>query len=178
VADLDPLGRDAVRRHLTIVLSDDAAGEVAGFRHRWDPLMAAGVPPHISLVYPEEYDDTDLLVQRAREQIPRFEAFAMELADVVAEDDGAGGVFVSVVDRAGKWHALRDALLAPPWRRLGIPPHVTVVHPRTSDRGPEAWRSLRGWRSGATVVVDRIAFTATGRTIGMRVVEEFRLGSA
>jgi hypothetical protein len=53
------------RHHLTILVPDGAVRDrVEPERSRWDPTMAAGVPAHVSVVYPEEVVDFDALLER------------------------------------------------------------------------------------------------------------------
>jgi len=40
-------------------------GELESLRHAWDPVMAARIPTHVTLVYPEESRDHErLLLER------------------------------------------------------------------------------------------------------------------
>jgi hypothetical protein len=161
------LGRMSdVRRHLTIVIDPHAVREVAALRHRWDPAMAAGVPPHVTVVYPDEHVDLGAVGATA--------PFRLELGQVVAEGGGAGGVFVEVRDVDGGWTALRQRVVRSGRRQ--VRPHITIVHPRTSDRGPVAWAALRGTRCSATLAVTEVALTDTSREHGMVIVERYPFG--
>jgi hypothetical protein len=54
-------------------------------------------------------------------------------------------------------------VLAPPFDAHAVElavPHVTLVHPRTSDRGPEAWQQLAGTRYDVDVLIERVALIA------------------
>lgn len=155
-----------VRRHLTIVIDPLLVPDVAALRHRWDPVMAAGVPPHVTVAYPDEHSD----LSAAGASAP----FRLELGEVVAEDEGAGGVFVEVRDVDGGWTALRERVVRSGRQR--VRPHITIVHPRTSDRGAEAWAVLRGTTFAGTVDVTEVALTDTSRDHGMVVVDRFELG--
>lgn len=54
---------------------------------------------------------------------------------------------------------MREAVLHPPFRAATFPPHVTLVHPRTSRRGRDFWEA--GWQhEGQEFTVDEIAITA------------------
>ena len=55
------------RTHLTLRFNESDAGDLAELRHRYDPVMAAGVGPHVTVVYPEEFNDLDVLMGRARD---------------------------------------------------------------------------------------------------------------
>ncbi|WP_436777752.1 2'-5' RNA ligase family protein [Yinghuangia sp. YIM S09857] len=151
-----------VRRHLAVLLAGLAVDRLAAWREEWDPVMAAVVPPHITLVYPEETADEELLSARAEAACGRTAPFRLGLRGVVAEEAGRGGVFVEIDDVGGAWTALRDDLLRPPMMRCpGVAPHATIVHPRTSDRGPECFRSLAGQRLDVEVRVREVVFTET-----------------
>lgn len=154
-----------VRRHLTIVIDPLLVPDLAALRHRWDPVMAAGVPPHVTVAYPEEHTALNAVGATA--------PFRLELGDVVAMDEGAGGVFVEVRDVDGGWTALRERVVRS--GRLHVRPHVTIVHPRTSDRGPDAWAELRCTTFEGTVVVTEVAVTDTSAEHGMVIVERFAL---
>ena len=61
---------------------------------------------------------------------------------------------------------------------LPIEPHVTVVHPLTSSRGPEALVDLSGVRISGKVELNEIVYTETDAS-GMRVLDRFQfLGSS
>ncbi|SDM37002.1 ADP-ribose pyrophosphatase YjhB, NUDIX family [Allokutzneria albata] len=160
-----------VRIHLAGLL---ACPEVQALRLRWDPVMAALVPPHVTVAYPEEVPDVDLLVRRTTALAQETAPMAIRLTSVVADDEGRGGVFVAVDDSQRGWAGLRLGLLRPPFRGSGYPPHVTLVHPRTSKSGPAAYRALRGTRMDLPVVIDEIALTETGPD-HFRVLQTFPL---
>lgn len=116
--------------------------------------MFRRTPAHVTLTYPEEAADRALLERAAGTGTLR-----LALAAVVAIDDGAGGVFVEVTDLDGGWAGLRARLLGD--ARLDVPPHLTIVHPRTSTAGPRAWDALRGKRFDAAFTVTEVLLTAT-----------------
>jgi len=70
-------------------------------------------------------------------------------------------VFLQVHDRTGALTALTRDLLAPPFRASTIPFHVTIVHPRTSDRGPEAVAALAAGAPAGSVMAAELVWTAT-----------------
>lgn len=150
------------RRHLAVLPAGPEVEQLAAWRREWDPVMAAVAPPHVTLVYPEETADEDLLLVRAQAACARTAPFRLGLRGVVAEEAGRGGVFVAVDDVDGAWGALRLDLLRPPMTRYsGVGPHATIVHPRTSERGPECFRSLGGLRLDVEVEVIEVVFTET-----------------
>lgn len=122
--------------------------------------MAAVVPAHVTVVYPEETAGEDLLLRRA-ERLGEVARFRLRLGGVFAEDGGLGGVFVAVGDADGGWRELRRRLLAGPMTPVDFLPHVTVAHPRTSSRGAECFAALAGQRLDAEVEAREVLFTET-----------------
>lgn len=123
--------------------------------------MARLVPAHVTVTYPEETVDEELLLRRARRRLGTVPPFRLRLGAVVAEDGGGGGVFVAVEDVDGGWADLRRRLLAEPMTPLDVPAHLTVVHPRTSARGPECLAALAGRRLAAEVRIREVRYTET-----------------
>jgi 8-oxo-dGTP diphosphatase len=167
------------RHHLTIVVPEGAVrARVEPERWRWDPTMAEGVPAHVSLVYPEEVVDFDALLERARRVTPDRVGFHLDVREILRTEE-PDGVFVGLAasDRTGALSTLRHALLPPRSTPLGIPPHVTVVHPRTSNRGDAAFASLRDAGIAGSFAVTEICSTETSPA-GMTVSERFALRPA
>lgn len=151
------------RTHLTIVFDEGHLPDVARLRHRFDPHMAQLVPPHLTVVYPEEHGgDLELLVERATVAAADLGPFVVRLAEAMTDgDDGTAGVFVGVEDPSDGWASLRRAIVTPPMAPVGFPPHVTLVHPRTSVRGAEAWAELERFDAGTAAVVAELCLTVT-----------------
>ena len=162
------------RRHLQFLLVGPVADQIDVFRKRWDPVMAARALPHISLVYPEEYDDEALLVSRTAEAARHVRPFTVTLGEASGENGGQGGVWYAITDRSGTWNTLRAAILSTPFRMLSIEPHVTVVHPRTSGRGPEALAGLSDVRISGKLDLREIVYTETDVS-GTSVLDRFHL---
>ena len=166
----------AARHHLTILVPDGAVRDrIEPERLRWDPTMAAGVPAHVSLVYPEEVADFDALLARAEPATREQVGFPLDVRGLVRTDE-PDGVFVGagVTDRTGAVPALRDALLPPGSTPLGVPLHVTIVHPRTSDRGDDAFAALRDGALAGSFPVTEVCWTETSAQ-GMQVRARFPL---
>lgn len=161
-----------VRRHVLFVLDGEVAEQLQTLRRQWDPEMAARIPPHVTLVYPEETVDELLLVGRVTEAAANTPSFAVSLADLKRGE--WGGVWFPVVDPSDSWAKLRSEILAPPFRMRSVEPHVTVVHPRTSDRGPEAFTALAGTRIKGTVRLGEMLYTETSNE-GMTIIDRFPL---
>lgn len=113
--------------------------------------MAARAPAHVTVTYPEETGDDELLLGRAARVVEGTPRLRLRLTGVFAEDGGRGGVFLSVEDVDGGWARLRSRLLAPPFRPVDFPPHVTVAHPRTASDGPACLAALTGHRPGGVL---------------------------
>jgi 8-oxo-dGTP pyrophosphatase MutT (NUDIX family) len=159
------------RRHLCILLAGPVADEVEELRRRFDPVMAAVAPAHVTLTYPEESGDEALLLRRmascARERSP----FRLRLGAPFVED---GGVFLAVEDVDGVWEGLRRDLLVPPFCPLDVPAHVTLVHPRTSRQVAACMAELAGRRTPESEIeVGQLCYTETSSTF--TVLERFPL---
>lgn len=162
------------RRHLLLLLSGVASEQLESFRRQWDPVMAGRLPAHITLVYPEEVDDESVLLERVADATAEVAPFLIWLGEAMAAEEGRGGVWFSVLDPSGSWGQLRDIILAPPLMPLLVAPHATVVHPRTSDLGPEAAAELRSIRIGGESLLGEVLHTETDPT-GMRILHRFPL---
>lgn len=162
------------RRHLQFILSGPVAEQIELLRRRWDPLMAHLAPAHISLVYPEEYDNETLLLSRAASAAKHRAPFRIALDHVAAENKGLGGVWFLVRDPSKAWETLRASLLSEPFSPLQVSPHITIAHPRTTNSGPQALTELANSQLTGDVELREIAYTETTRH-GMRVFERFEL---
>jgi 8-oxo-dGTP pyrophosphatase MutT (NUDIX family) len=163
-----------IRRHLQFILSGPVADQIEILRQQWDPVMAARAPAHLSLVYPEEWNDEGLLLTRTLEASSHTPPLVITLGQVAGEDGGRGGVWYLVTDVSNTWSTLRATLLAAPFCRLAVEPHVTIVHPRTSNRGAQALAALSGVSIAGEVALSEIVHTETDPS-GMRVLNRFPL---
>jgi mutator protein MutT len=100
----------------------------------------------------------------------------ISLGHLAADDGGRGGVWFSVVDPSDSWQRLRSMIIAPPFRPSSMKPHATVVHPRTSSRGREAFAELDGTRIDGKVRVSEMVFTETSQS-GVRILNRFALAA-
>lgn len=162
------------RRHLCVAVTGPVAERLEVLRRGWDPVMAALVPVHVTITYPEETGDDELLVRRAARCVVRTRPFRLRVGASFAEDDGHGGVFFAVEDVEQGWARLRRGLLAPPFRALDFPPHVTVVHPRTSPNGPACLAALADHDLPGEFQVTELLFTETTAS-AFRVLRRFEL---
>ncbi len=127
-------------------------------RRRFDPVMAARIGAHITLVH--EVVDRDRaaeLVARAVQRAP----FAVRLTRAALWGPARFGVYLDVDDPDGGLAALHSALReveTPGWARVEYRPHVTLVHGRTvtADDAELAWSALDGFVAGWEVQVSSV----------------------
>lgn len=163
----------APRRHLLFIPVGPVAEELDRYRTRFDPVMASRSPAHVTLVYPEEYDDEPLLLERIGNAVVDRKTFPVVVKGF-NHNPATGGVWFSVEDPTGGWWHLRSAVLAPPFGSRGARPHLTVVHPRTSSRGGEAVEALEGGHLGGEIQLGEVLYAETS-SHGLRIVDRFPL---
>jgi GNAT superfamily N-acetyltransferase len=121
--------------------------------------MAARIAVHMTVVYPHEAPIADLLVERLGDAASATPPFRLRLGEL-RHSANHDAVWVHLKDVDGGYAALRERLLRPPFRADGFPPHVTLVHPRTSSRGRELWAASRDWRDDAEFTAREVTVTA------------------
>lgn len=149
------------RRYLVSVLSGEAAERVQSLRLKWDPVLAERIEPHITLVYPQEFTDEALLLERTARAAARTPPF--EVSPGTVEQSNLGGVWSHVIDDSGSWARLRTEILAPPFKRYPVTPHITILHPRTSHRSEEALACINGAQMRIPCLIDELLFAETGK---------------
>jgi 2'-5' RNA ligase len=105
--------------------------------------MAAQIAAHVTVAYPQEAPISDLLVERVRAASAGSPPFRLRLGRVATFGSPEDGVYVTVEDIDGGYRTMREEVLRPPFHGVAFPPHVTLVHPRTSGRGRDFRNS--GW---------------------------------
>lgn len=116
-------------------------------RRRWDPVMAARIPVHLTLVH--DVVDHAAAARRVETLGGATGAVSVTLnAPALWAETPTYGVYLGIDDPAGavaELHRQLADLEAPRWARVPYRPHVTLVHGRTVDPGlaEPAWRSLR-----------------------------------
>jgi 2'-5' RNA ligase len=154
------------------MLEGTAAERVQELRRRWDPVMADRIDPHLTLVYPQEFTDEALLLERTANAASRVPPF--EVCPGTVEPSNLGGVWSHVSDDSGSWSELRTEILAPPFKRYPVTPHITIVHPRTSHRSQEALAALNGAQMFHPCLIDEVLYAETGKG-GTTILGRFRL---
>jgi 8-oxo-dGTP diphosphatase len=141
------------RPHLTAFLDFGVSTPIEAVRTMWDPAMAAQIRAHVTVAYPAELDSFD--AGTARRLTAELSPFRLRFGGVERDGDW---VFIAVDDIDGGWADLRQRLL-PPCATV-VQPHVTLVHPRTTNRGPVAWAAISATEFDAECVVEDVALTA------------------
>jgi 8-oxo-dGTP pyrophosphatase MutT (NUDIX family) len=143
--------------HATVFV-ETVASALTGARERWDPVMASLIDPHVTVAYPAEVGDLEEMTRRVTAAAAATEPFRLRLGATTHDGDPGRGIFLSVEDPDAGWTALRRTIAgsdAPV-----VPPHVTLVHPRTSGLGATAWPELAEIDLAHEVTVTSIAVTA------------------
>jgi 2'-5' RNA ligase len=161
--------------HATIFLPPRVAEPVEAVRREWDPLMAEQIPAHVTLAYPQEAPVAPLLVARLRAASATAAPFRLRLGTPSYFDRPEGGVYIGVEDVDCGYRRLRAEVLYPPFRPAVFPPHVTLVHPRTSPRGREFWERGRYQVGAVDFSVEEVGVTAFDGTTWLTLAT-FALG--
>ena len=149
-----------IRHHVTAFVDPAVSEPVEKLRRRWDPQMAAQIAAHVTLVYPEEIPGPASLLERAAAAAASTAPFDLETGPAFYDGSPSGGVFLQVRDRGGGLRAFRAAAV-PAGSMIGFPPHITIVHPRTSGLGEQAWAELAACSPSIRFTVTCVAITAT-----------------
>ncbi len=147
------------RHHVTAFLDPDRSQLKEHLRRTWDPGMTQQVAAHLTLIYPEEVPDAGELVARAALAAARTPPFAITVGSPIHLGPPADGVFLRVADTDDGIRTFRATAVAAP-DAISFPPHVTIVHPRTSHRGDQAWADLASTRIDTRFTITEVAFTA------------------
>jgi 2'-5' RNA ligase len=148
------------RHHATAFLDPRDSGPVEELRSRWDPLMAQLIAAHVTLIYSEEIPDPAQLEQLAAIAAASTPPFTIALGPAFYVGSPADGVFFHVHDPEGGIGSFR-ARTVPAGQVIDFPPHVTIVHPRTSRLGEQAWNDLATARVAARFILTQVAVTAS-----------------
>jgi 2'-5' RNA ligase len=163
------------RHHAMLFPRGPQLDEVEALRRVWDPVMAAKIPAHITLVYPDEHSGLEALRQRVNTVCRQSSVFQVRFGGFRAfppPDDGC--VYLEVVDVESRLAALRRQVIEPPFDPIDFPFHLTVIHPRTSGAAAEFWRAGCVQDVKSLFAIDSIVITSSedGK---VSLVEEFRL---
>jgi len=143
-----------------VVLFPPALREVEAVRRRWDPVMAARIAAHVTIVHDvTDHDRADAALRAAAASTAPIELTLTRAAHWGAT---ARGVYLAVEPHDRGIDSLHRALVDvedPRWLRIGYRPHLTVVHPRyvAEDEAARSWAELSGWTPRRRVRVERVA---------------------
>ena len=148
----------APRQAIVVHLPAPIAALVDEIRRRFDPVMAARIDPHVTLVH----DVTDR--GRAAELVGRAvdrEPFRVRLTHADRWGPSRFGAYLHVDDPDGAVRGLHETvaeLESPAWARGGFRPHVTLVNGRTvsEEEAEAAWRVLDGFVAGWELTVGAV----------------------
>jgi 2'-5' RNA ligase superfamily len=146
------------RHHVTAFVDPAVSGPVEELRRRWDPQMAGQIAAHVTVVYPEEIPDPASLRERAAAAATTA-PFDLVTGPAFYDGSPCGGVFLHVHDLDGGLRAFRTAAV-PAGSMISFPPHITIVHPRTSGLGEQAWAELAACSLSIRFTVTCVAITA------------------
>jgi hypothetical protein len=163
------------RHHVTAFMDPAVSGPVEELRRRWDPQMAAQIAAHVTVIYPEEIPGPARLQERAAAAAAETAPFDLETGPAFCDGPPSGGVFLRIHDPDGGLRAFRAAAI-PAGRAISFPPHLTIVHPRTSRLGEQAWAELAACRLAIRFTVTRVVITATDG-YGWPAVHDLRLAA-
>lgn len=145
--------------HATVFLDPRQATCVDALRKRWDPIMASQIGPHVTVTYPDEIPTLAAMSEHVAGAAREIAPFRLGLGAIDCFDRPEHGIYVQVHDLDGGWRSLRE-VVGHVGTRLAVEPHVTLVHPRTSDQGRAAWPELAGRSLDGTTMIDEVAVTA------------------
>lgn len=162
------------RAHATIFWPPSESEEIERLRNAWDPGMAEQIAAHVTVTYPEEVPLADDLMARLAVAAEHVGPFRLRAGGMNVFGRPEQGVYVEVADIDGGWRALRDAV-GTAHEPISVVPHITLVHPRTSHLGRDAWKSLEGTRIESEAVITAATVTGFDGT-RWRILQTERLG--
>lgn len=139
-------------------LPAQSAALVDEIRCRFDPIMAARIDAHVTLVH--DVIDRRRVTELVGRAVDR-EPFRVRLTHADRWGPSRYGAYLHVDDPAGALRGLHAALAeleSPAWARVEYRPHVTLVHGRTvsEEEAEVAWRALEGFVAGWELTVDAV----------------------
>jgi hypothetical protein len=160
------------RFQLTAFVTGRLADEVNAIRAEHDPVMAAAIAAHVTVLY--DSAGPDLLEGLLHRATSSLRPFRLQVSEPRCwESDPGRGIYMNVTDADSCLTAIRGALSAGLPAGAGSPEygaHVTLVHPRTvsPERANAAWQALRSWEptdaDWLVTALDLIERTSAGWT--------------
>jgi 2'-5' RNA ligase len=143
------------RQAIVVPLLGPTAALVDEIRCRFDPIMAARIDPHLTLVH--DVSDRTRAADTVGRAVQR-EPFRIRLTHADRWGPSRHGAYLHVEDPDSAVRGLQEAvagLESPAWARGGFRPHVTLVNGRTvsEEQAEAAWRALDGFVAGWELTV-------------------------
>ena len=139
------------RRAIVLTVGPPVAASIDDIRRRWDPVMAARIWPHVTLVHDviDHHRAATLVAAAAASTAP----IRVRLTGARHWGRPGNGIYLAVDDqdrRVADLHELLAEVERPGWVGGGYRPHVTLVHGRTvaPDDSTAAWATLDGFHAG------------------------------
>lgn len=159
--------------HATLFVGGVSAEPIERIRRRWDPGLAGQIAAHVTVAYPDEAASLEQLVVRARAAAARTEPVRLRMGRAMRTPDAVPWVGIEVADFEGGWRRLRELIAPESAGRPDVTPHITVVHPRHSTLGAQAWEEIVLW-PGGTFTARELAITAFDGSV-WRTIDGFPL---
>lgn len=131
------------RHHVVVPVTGDAGRHVDALRHRYAPA-ATGPSAHVVVADAGEVTDPVLLRARLVAAASRLSPFPLVLGAVETPGSPRQGVYSLVHDPVGRWHWLREFLLAPPMAARELVAHAPIVDPGAGRAARRAWKEVAG----------------------------------
>ncbi len=152
-------GAPLLRRAVVLFLPPPVQALIDDIRARWDPVMAARIGAHVTLIH--DVIDRDLAAHVVADVASSAQPFTIRLTHAGRWGRSAHGIYLHVEDPTGgvaALHAQLASLERPAWAAVPFRAHATLVHGRTVDLGTaeQAWTALDGFHAGWDVDVEAI----------------------
>ena len=161
--------------HAILFLLLEVSGAIEAARRKWDPVMASQICAHVTLIYPQEVPTVSRLVESVSAGARATQPFSLRLGKFDYFGNPEDGVYIEVEDIGGDYQRFRERCLQSHSYRIAFSPHVTLVHPRTSSRGPDFWVHGRYQLERQEFSVNEVAITAFDGTMWV-ATDRFALG--
>jgi hypothetical protein len=123
--------------------------------------MARQIAAHVTLVYPWEAPEPEMIAEWVPAAVAGVAPFRLAIGPVGVDGPAARRwCGYAVEDLDGGHAAIRARITAPEFIPGTVPPHITIVHPRTSSLADEAHAHLRRAPRELEFWVNEVTITA------------------
>jgi hypothetical protein len=129
------------------------------WRRTFDPETAAEIAAHVTFIYPEDLPEGAEFTRAVTRAAERTPPFTIGLGAAFIAETPARGVFLRVDDLDGGIATFRSVAQCTD-RLIDLPWHVTIVHPRSTSGGDEAWRQLSSARVDDRFTITEVVVSA------------------